>query len=241
MEKSTEKSKRTGSIIIAVALMTGLILLGVFVSNGLAKIAERDNFVTVKGLSEREVMADKATWTIPYYCVNNDIQSLYDELENNQNAIVEFITSGGIAAEDIYTSTPSIRDRLAGQYTPDNLQYRYEGSSTITVSTSNVDAVMELMKKEFRLIKDGISIGSEYGSNSYASFEFTKLNDIKPEMIEEATRNARVVAQKFAEDSGSELGGIKNAYQGQFSIDCDETTPQIKSVRVVTTIDYTLK
>ena len=241
MENKTKKGLGAGSIVIAVALMAGLLLLGVFISNGLGKIADSDRFVTVKGLAEREVMANKVTWTIPYYCVSNDIQELYNNLEYNQNYIIDFLVDNGIEVKEIYTSTPSISDRLAGQYAPERLEYRYDASSSITVSTSKVETVMELMGQEFQLMKDGISIGSEYGSGSSATFEFTDLNKIKPEMIEEATRNAREVAMKFAEDSESELGGIKNAYQGQFSIDSDETTPQIKKVRVVTTVDYILK
>ena len=241
MENKTKKGLGAGSIVIAVALMAGLALLGVFISNGLGKIADSDRFVTVKGLAEREVMANKVTWTIPYYCVSNDIQELYNNLEYNQNYIIDFLVDNGIEVKEIYTSTPSISDRLAGQYAPERLEYRYDASSSITVSTSKVETVMELMGQEFQLMKDGISIGSEYGSGSSATFEFTDLNKIKPEMIEEATRNAREVAMKFAEDSESELGGIKNAYQGQFSIDSDETTPQIKKVRVVTTVDYILK
>ena len=241
MENKTKKGLGAGSIVIAVALMAGLVLLGVFISNGLGKIADSDRYVTVKGLAEREVMANKVTWTIPYYCVSNDIQELYNNLEYNQNYIIDFLVDNGIEVKEIYTSTPSISDRLAGQYAPERLEYRYDASSSITVSTSKVETVMELMGQEFQLMKDGISIGSEYGSGSSATFEFTDLNKIKPEMIEEATRNAREVAMKFAEDSESELGGIKNAYQGQFSIDSDETTPQIKKVRVVTTVDYILK
>lgn len=241
MENKTKKGLGAGSIVIAVALMAGLVLLGVFISNGLGKIADSDRFVTVKGLAEREVMANKVTWTIPYYCVSNDIQELYNNLEYNQSYIIDFLVDNGIEVKEIYTSTPSISDRLAGQYAPERLEYRYDASSSITVSTSKVETVMELMGQEFQLMKDGISIGSEYGSGSSATFEFTDLNKIKPEMIEEATRNAREVAMKFAEDSESELGGIKNAYQGQFSIDSDETTPQIKKVRVVTTVDYILK
>ena len=95
------------------------------------------------------------------------------------------------------------------------------------------------MGKQIELMKDGVIISNEY--NYQTQFEYTALNDIKPEMVEEATRNARTVAQKFAEDSGSKLGNIKQASQGQFSISSDETTPQIKNIRVVTTVKYALE
>lgn len=223
------------------AIMIGLIALGIFVCKGLRSIAEKDQFVTVKGLAEREVIANKVVWPIPYYCVSNDIQQLYDELDKSSAAIIQFLKSNGISDSEIILSTPNVTDRLAQSYTPENLTYRYQGRDVITVSSAQVEKVIELMKKQILLMKQGVNIGSEYGYGSEASFEYTDLNKIKPEMIEEATRNARAVAQKFAEDSESELGGIRNANQGQFSISSDDTTPHIKNIRVVTTIDYILK
>ena len=223
------------------AMMIGLIILGIFICKGLKSIAEKDQFVTVKGLAEREVMANKVVWPIPYYCVSNDIQELYNELDRSSTAIIRFLKENGITDEEIIMSTPNVTDRLAQSYTPENLTYRYQGRDVVTVSSAQVGKVIELIKKQIVLMKQGVNIGTEYGYGNDATFEYTKLNDIKPEMIEEATRNARAVAQKFAEDSESELGGIRNANQGQFSISSDETTPHIKNIRVVTTIDYILK
>ncbi len=223
------------------AVMIGLIVLGIFIARGLRSIAEKDQFVTVKGLAEREVMANKVVWPIPYYCVSNDIQQLYSELDRSSNAIAAFLKENGISDSEIIMSTPNITDRLAQSYTPENLTYRYQGRDVITVSSGQVEKVIGLMKRQIELMKQGVNIGTEYGYGSDATFEYTGLSSIKPEMIEEATRNARAVAQKFAEDSESELGGIRNANQGQFSISSDETTPHIKNIRVVTTIDYMLK
>lgn len=224
-----------------IAAMIGLIALGSFIASGLNSIADKDQFVTVKGLAEREVMANKVTWSIPYYCVNNDIQALYNELDKSSSTIISFLKQNGISDKEIILSTPNVSDRLAQSYTPENLTYRYQGRDVITVSSTQVEKVMELIKKQITLMKQGVNIGTEYGYGGNASFEYTDLNKIKPEMIEEATRNARAVAQKFANDSECELGGIKNANQGQFSISSDETTPHIKNIRVVTTIDYSLK
>ena len=244
MEKESKKTFNRchcGSIVTAAAIMTGLIVLGLIIAQGMGKIADRDRYVTVKGLAEREVLANKVVWAIPYYCVNNDIQKLYKELDSSTGKITTFLTTNGITESEIIPSTPTVTDRLAQSYTPENLTYRYQAHSTITVSTAQVEKVLELMKQLMSLMKQGVSIGSEYGYNNDATFEYTDLNSIKPEMIEEATRNARAVALKFAEDSDSELGKIKHANQGQFSITSDVTTPQIKKVRVVTTIDYALK
>jgi hypothetical protein len=136
-------------------------------------------------------------------------------------------------------SAPTVTDREAQSYTPENIKYRYQVESVITVVSSQVEKVMQLMNSQAELMKQGIAIGEDYRYQT--QFEFTQLNELKPQMIEEATRNARAVAQKFADDSKSKLGGIRRANQGQFSISSDSNTPQLKRVRVVTTVDYFLK
>ena len=224
---------------IGIFVMIGLIVLGLFISKGLVSIANQDQFVTVKGLAERDVMANKVVWPLPYKSVSNNMQELYDNIEKNKNVILSFLKSGGITDNEIIISAPAVTDRLAQSYVPDNVKYRYQSEAVITVISPQVEKVIELMGKQIELMKDGVIISNEY--NYQTQFEYTALNDIKPEMVEEATRNARTVAQKFAEDSGSKLGNIKQASQGQFSISSDETTPQIKNIRVVTTVKYALE
>jgi hypothetical protein len=184
-------------------------------------------------------MANKVVWPLPYKSVSNDMQELYDDIEKNRNVILSFLKSGGITDNEIIVSAPAVTDRLAQSYVPDNVKFRYQSEAVITVISPQVEKVIELMGKQIELMKDGVIISNEY--NYQTQFEYTALNDIKPEMVEEATRNARAVAQKFAEDSGSKLGNIKQASQVQFSISSDETTPQIKNIRVVTTVKYALE
>lgn len=221
------------------AIMIGLIVLGLFIGKGLKSIAYQDQYVTVKGLAERQVMANKVVWPLPYKCVNNNMQELYNDIEKNKDIILAFLKEGGITDEEIVVSVPNVTDRLAQSYVPDNLKFRYQAEAVITVISPQVEKVIELMSSQIALMKKGIIISNEY--NYQTEYEYTALNDIKPEMVEEATRNARAVAQKFAEDSDSELGSIKQASQGQFSITSDETTPQIKNIRVVTTVKYSLE
>lgn len=123
------------------------------------------------------------------------------------------------------------------------MNYRYKATSVITVTSSEVDKVRTLMRRQSELMKQGIALVSEeYGNNNSVVYEFTKLNEVKPAMIEEATKNARTTAQKFADDSGSSLGDILSAQQGQFSIENrDANTPYIKKLRVVNTIEYSLR
>ncbi len=232
---STCRCSHTGGT----AIMIGLIVLGIFIGKGLKSIAYQDQYVTVKGLAERQVMANKVVWPLPYKCVNNNMQELYNEIENNKETILSFLKDGGITDDEIVVSVPQVTDRLAQSYVPDNIKYRYQAEAVITVISPQVEKVIELMGQQIALMKKGIIISNEY--NYQTEFEYTALNDIKPEMVEEATRNARAVAQKFAEDSGSGLGNIKQASQGQFSITSDETTPQIKNIRVVTTVKYSLE
>ena len=239
MEQKCKNINGAGKLVTGLAIMTGLIVMGMFIMKGLRSIADRDQYVTVKGLAEREVLADKVVWPLPFKCVSNDMQELYNEIEKNNSIVVEFLKEGGITEDEIIISAPAVTDRLAQSYVPDNIKFRYQAEAVITVTSSQVEKVIDLMKKQVNLMKQGVIISNEYNYN--ISFEYTSLNDIKPEMVEEATRNARAVAQKFAEDSGSNLGKIRQATQGQFSISSDDTTPQIKNIRVVTTVKYALE
>ena len=239
MEQKCKNINGAGKLVTGLAIMTGLIVMGMFIMKGLRSIADRDQYVTVKGLAEREVLADKVVWPLPFKCVSNDMQELYNEIEKNNSIVVGFLKDGGITEDEIIISAPAVTDRLAQSYVPDNIKFRYQAEAVITVTSSQVEKVIDLMKKQVNLMKQGVIISNEYNYN--ISFEYTSLNDIKPEMVEEATRNARAVAQKFAEDSGSNLGKIRQATQGQFSISSDETTPQIKNIRVVTTVKYALE
>ena len=222
----------------SIAIVAGLALLGFFVSKGLTSIANQEQYVTVKGLAERDVLANKVVWPLPYKCVSNDMQTLYDNIEKNRDIVLSFLKEGGITDDEIVISAPAVTDRLAQSYIPDNIKFRYQAEAVITVISPQVEKAIELMGKQIELMKDGVIISDEYSYQT--QFEYTALNDIKPAMVEEATRNARAVAQKFAEDSDCKLGNIKQATHGQFSITSDETTPQIKNIRVVTTVKYAL-
>ncbi len=223
----------------AALLMTGLIIMGYLIGSGIEKFANKDRFVTVKGLAERDVMANKVIWPLPFKSVGNNLSELYNTVEEYSKIIVSFLHKYGISDNEIVIGAPTVTDREAQSYAPENIKYRYQVASVITIISPQVEKVLQLMQSQLELMKQGVAIGEDY---SYPTrFEFTKLNELKPEMIEEATRNARAVAQKFANDSESDLGGIRQANQGQFSITSDATTPQIKKVRVVTTVDYYLK
>ncbi len=230
------KSWKTEATIIAI----GMLLLGGTVRNGIHYVKNKERVVTVKGLAEMEVPADKVTWPLMYKEIGNDLTTLYTEIGKKNEAIVGFLKSNGIKDEEISVVPAEIVDMKADRYSSETTSYRYNATSVITVTSRNVDNVRKLMSGQTELLKQGIAISrGDYRYN--VSYEFTGLNDIKPQMIEEATKNARAAAEKFAKDSDSKLGKIRDASQGQFSIyDRDSHTPYIKNVRVVTTVTYYL-
>lgn len=229
------------AFIMGILLCIGLALLGHFIANGIAKLRALERTITVKGLSEREVPANTAIWPIRFSEADNNLNKMFSTIQQKNSLIVEFLKKHGFQDKDITISTPAILDRQAQNYEgTDKVRFRYSGITTITVYSENVDLVRKTMETLVDIGKQGIAIsGEDYRSKTI--FLFTKLNDLKPAMIEEATRNARVVAEKFAQDSKSKLGKIKSATQGQFTIeDRDISTPFIKKIRVVSTVQYYL-
>lgn len=225
----------------AIVLVIGMVALGAQVKQGINNFVAKDRVVTVKGLAEMEVPANKVTWPLMYKEVGNDLSTLYNKISHTNKAIVGFLKNKGIAEDEISINAPEIIDMQAERYVGENKTYRYNVTTVITVTSNKVDLVRSLISEQGELLKQGIAItGGDYRYN--IQYDFTSLNEIKPQMIEEATKNAREAAQKFAKDSDSELGKIKRAVQGQFSIENrDANTPYIKRIRVVTTIDYSLE
>jgi uncharacterized protein len=226
--------------VAAAVLATGMVAGSAILANSLIEFRTMERVVQVKGLSERDVAADTVIWPIKFNDVDNNLPTLVANVERKNEQIQAFLKLQGFSQKEITVAVPQIVDRQAGYYDPNANQMRYTASSTVTVYSSNVDLVHQAMAKLLELSKTGIAIaGQDYDSKP--EFIFSGLNELKPDMIEEATRNAREVATKFAADSQSKLGKIKTASQGQFSItDRDSNTPYIKKVRVVATVDYYL-
>ena len=226
-------------IFIAAGLAALGLLLGIFIYAAASAFVDRDRQVTVRGLATREVMANKVTWPVVYKLTGNDLQTMYAEFEANNKVVSDYLTSNGIDPKEISVSAPDITDNQADSYT--NKPFRYSLTAVTTVTSSQIDLVRTLINRQGELLKKGIAVIA--GDWNYrTSYEYTLLNDIKPEMIVEATANARAAADKFAEDSHCQVGRLLRASQGQFSIDDrDPYTPYIKEVRVVTSLTYAIK
>ncbi|MBR3950696.1 MAG: SIMPL domain-containing protein [Bacteroidaceae bacterium] len=234
-------STNRNTIIAAIIIASGLFLMGLCIQNGLENGLKDERIVSVRGLSERIVPADKVVWPLVYKEVGNDLKTLSQQVNNKNKIIVDYLISKGIAKDEISIASPEIIDLQAERYMNQNVIYRYNLTSIITVSSQQVELVRNLIAEQGELLDKGVAIVSgEY--NTQVNYLFTGLNDLKPDMIAEATRNAREAAQQFATDSDSKLGKIKTASQGQFSIsDRDQYTPYLKTVRVVTSVVYYLK
>ena len=229
------------ALVLGAFICLGMILAGWILGSSALKIKQYERLVSVKGLSEREVKADVAVWPIRFSSASQDLTELYDTMEIQTQQIQDFLKAEGFGATEITTAAPVTTDKYAQQYGGDaNVALRYTAHQTITIYTHKIDAVRAAQSHLVTLGKKGIAFGGD-DSGQRTEYLFTRLNDIKPAMIEQATQNARSVAEKFAADSKSRLGKIKTANQGLFSIeDRDSNTPYLKKVRVVSTVDYYL-
>ena len=225
----------------AALIAAGLVLLGWTLRSGIVHFKDSERVVTVKGLSEQEVTPDRQIWPLLSKQVGDDLTVLYNNIEKTNGTIIAFLRSNGVDEKEITIAPSQLVDMAAELYNPNAPRYRYSVTTVLTVVTDKVDLVRSLMQRQGDLLKQGVAVtGGDYQYRT--QFLYTGLNTIKPGMIEEATANARTAAEKFAHDSKSKLGKIRSATQGQFSIeDRDENTPYIKSVRVVTTVEYYLK
>lgn len=237
-----QSNGRQGALVaLGLFVMLGLIALGYQLADAAIRFKEYERTVVVKGLSEKEFPADTVIWPIQFSQAGNQLEQLYTDIQRSTDKIRTFLLNAGITDNEITISAPAITDKSAQQYGGGpRAEFRYTAIQTVTVYSSKVSQVRELMNQLAVLGKQGIVfIGNNYDARP--EYLFGRLNEIKPDMIEEATTNARAVAAKFAEDSQSQLGKIKRARQGQFSItERDKNNPHIKKIRVVSTVEYYL-
>ncbi|PKQ08787.1 MAG: SIMPL domain-containing protein [Alphaproteobacteria bacterium HGW-Alphaproteobacteria-12] len=234
------------SLAAALILALGIAAGGYLGGQGLVKSRLGDRSVSVKGLSEREVKADLALWALRFVATGNDLAETQGQVKSNAEAVTRFLTSHGFSADEIELQAPQVTDRLAQAYNSGPVQSRFIIAQQIVLRSTDVEKVAKANRDTSNLIEQGVVLSNEYGPVR-PSYLFTGIADLKPEMIEEATKRAREAAETFAADSGSHLGGIRRAWQGQFQIQPRDETPgaqeteQIaKTVRVVSTIEYLL-
>lgn len=226
------------NVLAGALIALGLCLGGMFIFLGINNFSNKDRAVTVKGLSTREVECDHVVWPLSYGWKGQDLPSLYERLEQVTVRVKKHLIDLGFEESDFRQGQISVSDNWSNYYGDHRPEYHYTLRTSLIVSTDKVQLVVKSQGKESELLKEGIIVeGSEWS----VDYQFNGLAELKPSMIEEATKNARAVAQKFADDAQCSLGSIRRASQGQFSIEDDPYQPWVKHVRVVTTLDYFLE
>ncbi len=252
---NSDQAEFRGNITLGGLLAIGLIVGGWLLGSQIKATRLSDRYVSVKGLVERTVKSDLAIWSLSYKEAGDDLAQVYAKTEADKKTILEFLQQQGIQSSEIDLGVIRVVDTQANEYGgPQRPAHRYIVEQPITVRTSRVDQVGAAAQKSLVLVQKGIVLNSERGQA--LSYKFNGLNSIKPDMISEATRNARSAAERFASDSGSKVGAIRTARQGVFSIvaanqggaggedgssDYNADASLMKTVRVVTSVDYYLE
>ena len=219
------------------AIVLAAVVLGISLIFTVKTLKSYDDTVKVRGLCEKEVPADRVVWRISYSEKDNSLADLRTIVRRNNDIIVSKLTEAGFKSDEIKVANASYDDRYMYSNNVSQVSYRYVANQTVTVFTKNLDLVRKLQQPlETDLVNQNIL------ANSWADYQYLGLNDIKPAMIAESLENARAAADEFAKNSHSRIGKMRTASQGYFEVeDLDENTPQVKKVRVVTTVEYYLK
>lgn len=225
------------NMIQGVSIVLAAFVLGLMLVCAVRTLKSFDDTVKVRGLCEKEVPADRVVWRIRYSEKDNSLADLRSTVQRNNNIIVSKLREAGFKDDEIKVGNASYDDRYTYANNVSQITFRYQVDQTVTVFTKNLDLVRKLQQTlETDLVNQNIL------ANSWADYQYLGLNEIKPAMIAESLENARAAADEFAKNSHSKIGKMRTASQGYFEVeDLDENTPQVKKVRVVTTVEYYLK
>jgi hypothetical protein len=231
--------------IIGVSFIIGMAVFALLLGQTIRSTKRMEEYVTVKGLSEREVPADLAIWPVAFTVSDDDLSKLQEQIQHERKVVDQFLTEGGFEQGEISNAPPQIADVQANSdgvaADATRRPMRYRANITVLLRSTKVAKVKSAMETCDKLVQQGVVLsGNEYSSKP--QFLFTGLNQIKPDMIQEANRNARKAAEKFAADANSPVGSVRHAVQGPFEVnDVDSSSPDRKTVRVVTTVDFYLQ
>lgn len=252
-----QRLDRGGAALLGALLAMGLVLGGWALGAEIKAARLGDRYVSVRGLAERTVKSDLAIWNLDYKETGDELPLLYAKSESDRKAVLEFLNQQGIQHSEIEMGVVQVVDNQAKEYgANNNAPHRYIVEQQITVQTSRVDQVAAAAQKTINLLQQGVVLNTS--SNQGLAYRFNGLNSIKPDMITEATRNARAAADRFAVDAGSSVGTIRSATQGVFSISSANSGSAtgeadgsggygiddsriMKTVRVVTSVEYYLE
>ena len=228
---------RFSLVLSSLLLASGIAAAGIFVGNGIAGRNSTARSVSVKGLSEREVPASIAIWTIGYSASGDDVAQINSKLQESTKAVIAFLKQSGFDETELAVQPPAMRDTRMEARDKDSPAppERYRGNQSVLLRSSKVDLIKPALASASNMMMGGVILSG----GAQPTYLFNQLNDIKPGMIQEATKNARVAAEQFSRDSQTALGKLRNASQGWFQVeDRDAATPERKTVRVVVEVEY---
>jgi len=235
--------KLFASVILGVSAIISAALIG----NGLTDLRTGDRYVTVKGVAEREVNADLALWPIRFLAPGASLSEAQERARSRRDAIMAFLKLQAIDQNAVELQRLDVTDTRANPYQANNGEQKFIISQTLMVRSTDIDRIRQAAQGVSELVDSGVVLSSDYGPSG-PTYVFNGLNDIKPEMIAEATASAREAADQFAQDAKAELGGLRRANQGVFQILARDQAPGImeqqqpvKTVRVVSTVEYYLR
>lgn len=225
--------------VLGLLLALGLAVFGLEVGHAVKRGREFDRFLTVRGLSERSVKATVGIWPLRFASDAEALPELRQKIDADRALVLDYLKGEGLPPADVSFGLPEITDR--SELPPKDAPRlpRYKAVTTLVVRSTDVDRLKRAIQEVGALLEKGVALAS--GEEDKAQFAFDKVNDLKPEMIREATANARAAAETFARDSKARVGAMRRATQGAVEIeDLDVATPEMKVLRVVTTVDFFL-
>lgn len=234
-------------VLVALILGLGMIVSASLLKDGLTEMRTGDRYVTVKGMAEKEVTADLALWPIRFAATGETLEEAQEKARTSRDGVMAFLKLQAIGEDAVELQRMDVVDTHANPYQPDNGVRKFIITQVLMVRSEEVDKVRQAAQNVSDLVDSGVILSSDYGPTG-PTYLFTRLNDIKPEMISQATAAARESAQQFARDADAELGGLRRANQGVFQILARDQAPGVmaeqqlfKTVRVVSTFDYYLE
>ena len=233
-------------VLVSVIVGVSLILSASLLKDGLTELRTADRYVTVKGVAEKEVTADLALWPIRFSASGETLEVARQKARSSRDGVMAFLKLQAISEDSVELQRMDVVDTQANAYQPENSARKVIINQVLMVRTAEVDKVRQAARNVSDLVDSGVILSSDYGPTG-PTYLFTRLNQVKPDMISEATLAARESARQFALDADAELGGLRRANQGVFQILARDQAPGVtaeqqplKTVRVVSTFDYYL-
>jgi uncharacterized protein len=248
-----DRSTIPAALIVAAGLALGLAAGGWLVGQGLARFKSESRTVTVKGLVEREVKSDRAVWTLGMRRASDTLSEAHQRIAADRDAVLAFLKKQGFADAEVERQPTRTLDKLARDFGQNQGErFRYVVTTAVEVATDRVDLVRSAAGATEELLKGGVILdGDEQSGRANPRYVVSKFNDLRPQLLADATRNARATAVQFASDSGATVGAIRSANQGSIQIfgtdGNDESAPfaptstPLKRIRVVSTFEFALE